>query len=182
VVGCGTVSKEADPLVVRAEQIHSDALAATDQFLAWERANEPVAPAALHTTAESLRKQAPTAFRALRSATKAYKANRNADNKATLETVVAVVAQILTDTQAAIVRAGLTNAERGTRNADGEAVLAVAPMVIVAAIDGLLRLIALINGMVAEAKRTKEWTPEEEALVDAKLEETLKQPHWKPRT
>ena len=42
------------------------------------------------------------------------------------------------------------------------------PAMILAALDGVISVIGLINKLIANAKRTSEWTKEEEAAVDAK--------------
>ena len=174
--GCATPQAGQDVLVIRAEQLYGNAFTTCDEFLKWERANESVAGAEVHAYAEGLRKHGPDSFRALRNATKAYKYNRTPENKATLETWMATADKILSDTQAIIAKT------KPKANAEPKLLLAVAPAVVIAAIDGLMRLVNLITGLIGQAKRNKEWNAEEEALVDAMLESALSQDHWKPKS
>lgn len=92
--GCATILPGNDPVVVNAERTANLASDTFDTFLKIEYDNraalETVSPE-IHKYAESLRAHAPTWLASLRSLTKAYKFNRTAENKASLQTAVAVV-------------------------------------------------------------------------------------------
>lgn len=173
--GCEAVAPHNDALVVRAEQTAAQAFAVTDAFLAWEKANPTSAE--VHQFAEGLRKQAPSTLRALRACTKAYKNGRTDDNRVTLETVLAVVERMVREAQQFLPKTASRDAVESVPTVP---LWAVSPVVVIALLDGLMRLIGLVNGMVGEAKRNKEWTPAEEAEIDAKMEQAFKQPHWTP--
>lgn len=52
------------------------------------------------------------------------------------------------------------------------------PLLIIAAIEAATKLLEFISKARQQAARTKEWTPEEEAKVDANLEELKKKASW----
>lgn len=105
-IGCSTLKPEADPVVVRAEQTVKIAFDVCDAFLAWEFANRVAIPDQIHNYATSLRDSGPLAFQTARALTKAYKQNRSAENKATLDTALAVL--VAMQTQSAAYIAALT--------------------------------------------------------------------------
>ena len=51
---------------------------------------------------------------------------------------------------------------------------------VMALIAAAMRLLELAQKARDEARRTKEWTPEEEADVDGKLSQAFNSDHWKP--
>ena len=55
------------------------------------------------------------------------------------------------------------------------------PEAILAAIDAAIRLIEFISKVRDQAVRTSEWTPAEEAAVDARLQAAFKSPAWQPK-
>lgn len=54
------------------------------------------------------------------------------------------------------------------------------PAVVLAAIAAAGELVKFINTAITASKQSKEWTPEEEAAVDARLRDMFVQEHWKP--
>lgn len=88
---CKSVDAGQDALVVRAEQTASVAMEVIDSFLKWELNNRAILADNVKQSANNVRKEAPLAIDTLRSVTKAYKANRTEENKATLVTWLAVV-------------------------------------------------------------------------------------------
>lgn len=91
---CATLLPGNDPVVVNAERTANLASDTFDTFLKIEYDNhtalESVSPE-IGKYAESLRVHAPTWLATLRALTKAYKFNRTVENKASLQTAVAVV-------------------------------------------------------------------------------------------
>lgn len=172
VSGCATVASDQDVLVVRAEQLAAQSFTVCDQFLAWEKANQATAGQSVHEYAEGLRRNGPTLFKTLRSVTRVYKSSRTAENKATLETMLAVVEKLLSEAQSHLLKLGAVKA--------AAPVMAVAPMVVVALLELLMSMFKQVAGMVAEAKRTKEWTPAQEAEIDAKMASGFLEAHWEP--
>lgn len=76
---------EADPLVVRAEQLAASSLTIVDAFLKYEKNNRAVlSNMSLKAAADNLRKYFPASYRDLRTLTKLYKENRSHQNKALL--------------------------------------------------------------------------------------------------
>ena len=55
------------------------------------------------------------------------------------------------------------------------------PAIILAALDAALKLLDFITKARAEAARTGEWTPAQDAEVDAKLMAAFASPHWLTR-
>lgn len=95
--GCATVDKGHDPVVVNAERTQKIAFEAVDMFLALEHENRALyrtKTPALHNLAESFRKRAPQAFRAVNEATKTYKANRGPENKQKLQAALGAVIRL----------------------------------------------------------------------------------------
>ncbi len=89
--GCATINPGADPVVVNAERTIEIARVTLDSFVRFEFNQRAKCPKEVQDAAEAIRKNAPEWFnRALRFK-QAYKLNRNAENKATLLTAVAVL-------------------------------------------------------------------------------------------
>lgn len=96
--GCalfGTVAEGHDKLIVNAERTAKLSFAMVDGFLEYEEANRPIVPPQMTRTADELRTQFPPAYTAFRNATKLYKFNRTADNKANLNTALVPVQTML---------------------------------------------------------------------------------------
>ena len=53
------------------------------------------------------------------------------------------------------------------------------PVAIIALIDAAITLMGRIGAIVEALKRSKELTPAEEALLDARIERLNDMPHWK---
>jgi hypothetical protein len=185
--GCASVDRDQDPVVVRAEQTIQGTFALADAFLGWEENNRAMAPVQVLVFADRLREEFPPANRAARRLVKAYKANRTPENRAELATALKVLealrAEIMLrwgDRQGA---ANLENLKSEISNLKCPmlAAAAVSPAMVLAAIDGLTKLIALLQGWIAQAKRRREWTPEEEAAVDAAMEEAFRSSGWQKR-
>jgi len=91
---CAQLQPGADPVVVNAERTASLAADTFDTFLKIEYDNraalQTLSPA-IHQYAETLRAKGPTWLASLRALTKAYKFNRSPENKASLQTAIAVV-------------------------------------------------------------------------------------------
>lgn len=88
-VGCANLREtfpalqtEADPLVVRAEQISKTSFEIVDAFLKYEHANRAQLQnnIPLRSAADNLRKHFPAAYRDFRTLTKLYKENRSPQN------------------------------------------------------------------------------------------------------
>lgn len=90
--GCfATLQVGADPVVVNAERTIEVARVTLDAFVKFEFNQRAKCPKEVQDAAEAIRRNAPEWFnRALRFK-QAYKLNRNADNKASLLTAVAVL-------------------------------------------------------------------------------------------
>jgi hypothetical protein len=111
--GCASILPGNDPVVVNAERVTTVAADTFDTFLKTEydsraslKAVSPSTYAAVHSYAEFLRAPdangVPRAKQYLQSAralTAAYKANRTAENKANLQTILATISAALTETQ-----------------------------------------------------------------------------------
>lgn len=96
VSGSYTVAPGADPLVVHSERALKSAFEVVDSFLKWEHANRAVAGKEAARVAEQLRKDYKEADDAAWSALRAYKTNRTAANKASLNTWLAIVLDLKT--------------------------------------------------------------------------------------
>lgn len=95
--GCAALAPGADPIVVRAEQTAAFAFEAMDLFLKMEENNrEALRQAApeVEKVANRVRVDGKSALVSLRDATKAYKTNRTPENKANLDTWMAVVEEL----------------------------------------------------------------------------------------
>jgi len=93
-VGCATVDPNADPIVVNAERLTGIALDTFDTFLKIEYENRDRLLAInkeIHEAAEFFRHNAVEWLSTARALTKAYKSNRSPQNKANLETAVAIL-------------------------------------------------------------------------------------------
>lgn len=176
-VGCASVAPDNDPVVVRAEQTTALAFETIDAFLDWEHANRTVADADVTAAADKLRVEAPKWLRAARSATKAYKANRTDENKATLVTAIAVLESAMREAQQHL--ANKPTAMLRQSAAGGPLRAGADAGFVVALIAAAMRLLELAQKARDEAKRTKEWTAEEEADVDGKLSQAFNSDHWK---
>lgn len=90
-----TVAPGNDPVVVNAERVATLSFVTVDGFTEWEHYNRASVPKAVTDAADTLRDDFPHAYTSFRDATKAYKFNRDANNKATLNTALAVIQQLL---------------------------------------------------------------------------------------
>jgi hypothetical protein len=86
-----TVAVGSDPVVVGAEQASKLAVAYTGEFLKWEWINRGTVGSGVTKIADDIRKEFPKSHTALREATKAYKASRSPENKASLDTAIATL-------------------------------------------------------------------------------------------
>lgn len=97
VVGCAQIQPGNDPVVVNAERSTQVALATMDAFLQIEYNNrdmlKKVNPA-IHTYAEYVRRNGQHYLQSARALTLAYKNNRSAENKANLQTAIALLNEI----------------------------------------------------------------------------------------
>jgi hypothetical protein len=173
-VGCGSVAPGSDPVVVYAERTTLVSMDTIDTFLRYERANEAALGAKVHDVAESLRKQAPAALRAARSATKTYKANRNAQNKATLETALAVLKKLADDALAA------TPKPAAELRAVPRVSMAVVPAGVLLGLEALAAILGLIAKERERLRQNGELTVEQDAQIDEEVETVLAGEHWKP--
>ena len=83
-----------DPVVVNSERTIGLAFDTIDGFLRWEKANRAVVPPKVHAAAQSLRREAPDAFRNARAVLRAYKANRSPEQKVLLDTWLATLSEL----------------------------------------------------------------------------------------
>ena len=83
-----------DPVVVNSERAIGIAFDAVDGFLRWEHQNRAAIPPKVHTAAQSLRRDAPDAFRNARAVLRAYKTNRTPEQKALLDTWLATLSEL----------------------------------------------------------------------------------------
>ncbi len=99
---CATVQPGADPVVVNAERTTALAVDTFDTFLQFEYTNRAgvaaVAPAA-HDYAEVIRRNGQAWLQNARALTRAYKLNRTPENKASLQTAIAVLQSAITISQ-----------------------------------------------------------------------------------
>ncbi len=99
---CATILPGNDPVLVNAERTTSLAYTTFDSFFALERQQEVYVKEnipAVHKFANNLRGTAPKYLASARAATEAYRLNRDADNKATLNTAVAILQAALDQVQ-----------------------------------------------------------------------------------
>lgn len=99
-VGCGSIQPGHDPVVVNAERTTQLAVDVFDTFLQWEYANREALSATpeVRQSADFIRARGQDWLVTARSMTQAYKRNRTPENKANLDTAMAVL------------RAGITQA------------------------------------------------------------------------
>jgi hypothetical protein len=106
--GCATVERGQDPVIVNAERLAATAWDLIDQFLQYEKNNRAALWARDHAfkrAADDLRARAPASITALRTATRAYKANRTAENEAGLNTWYSVVTSLIASATAELTKA-----------------------------------------------------------------------------
>lgn len=116
--GCaffGPVAPGADPVVVNAERTAKLSFTLADSFVQWEFENRATLPKEATEAADVVRKEFPTAYRAFRAATKAYKVNRTDAAKLNLQTAQAEIGVLLKYAQKylpeATVKAGTAKAD-----------------------------------------------------------------------
>jgi hypothetical protein len=172
--GCVGVAPGNDAVVVRAEQTAQASFDLFDNFLKWEYANRAAAPQEVRAFGNRLRQEGPVAIRTLRLVTQTYKSNRTPENKASVESAMKALERLKEE----VAKYFGSKPQTGIQGWRGQAAAAVPPGLVLAGIDGVIRLLAFLNGLIAQAKRTKEWTPEEEQVVDAKMKEAFRQAHW----
>ncbi len=174
-VGCGSVAPGSDPLVVRAEQLVPGAADTIDAFLKFERINEATLGKDVHRVADELRVNAPRVILAARAATRTYKENRNAENKATLETVLAVVEQLAADVGKVWTKPTASGVPvEPLQGATAGAALLVA-------LSGIQILLDWVRKERERLAKLNEMTPEEAAAVDEKLNAMMAADWWKVR-
>lgn len=83
-----------DPVVVNSERAIGIAFDTVDGFLRWEHQNRAAIPPKVHAAAQSLRREAPDAFRNARAVLRAYKTNRTPEQKALLDTWLATLSEL----------------------------------------------------------------------------------------
>ena len=83
-----------DPVVINSERAIGIAFDTVDGFLRWEKANRGSVPPKVHSAAQSLRRDAPDAFRNARAVLRAYKSNRSPEQKALLDTWLATLSEL----------------------------------------------------------------------------------------
>ncbi len=93
--GCAPASAvTGDPVAVNSERAIGIAFDTVDGFLRWEHQNRAAIPPKIHTAAQSLRREAPDAFRNARAVLRAYKSNRSPEQKALLDTWLATLSEL----------------------------------------------------------------------------------------
>lgn len=92
--GAFTVAPGADPVVVTAEQSISTAWNVVNTFVEFELAHRSSVGPDVTAIADTIRREAPDKFRLARSLMASYKNNRTAENKANLDTALAVVLEL----------------------------------------------------------------------------------------
>ncbi|MCL4179167.1 MAG: hypothetical protein KJ072_15675 [Verrucomicrobia bacterium] len=98
-VGCSAIQPGNDPVVVNAERTTQLAVDVFDTFLKWEydhRQSLSVTPE-IRKAADFIRAKGQDWLTTARSMTKAYKANRTPENKANLDTAMAVLRMAVTE-------------------------------------------------------------------------------------
>lgn len=111
-VGCGTIQEGSEKFVVRTEQAQAMALDAVDAFLLFEDSNSDTLwklDPGIKYAADSLRTTWPAADASATRALRAYKRNRTADNKVTVQTAIAVLEQLKTEAQTWLVKSQPSN-------------------------------------------------------------------------
>jgi hypothetical protein len=93
-VGCSILTPGSDAVIVNAERTERVAFHSVDAFLSIEKDNaatlKTVSPE-IHKYAETLRHNAPSWFRSARALTETYKSNRSVQNKANLQSALALL-------------------------------------------------------------------------------------------
>ncbi len=93
-MGCAGIQPGNDPVVVNAERTTTVAVTSFDSFLKYERSNDAelrsVNPQ-IHKFANKIRDNGQHWLQTARSTTQAYKNNRTPENKANLQTAIAVL-------------------------------------------------------------------------------------------
>ncbi len=99
---CAEITVGADSVVVNAERTTALAVDTFDSFLQFEYSNRAqlaaVSPG-IHTYAEVIRRNGQQWLMSARTLTRAYKEHRTAENKANLETAIAVLQTAITQAQ-----------------------------------------------------------------------------------
>jgi hypothetical protein len=109
VAACATLSPTSDPVLVRAEQSLATALDVTDALVQLDYTHRDALAAAVpgaHAVAERIRVKGPAVFKLAASAMDTYRANRTPENKATLQTTLAVVADLFNSAQQVLAQWG----------------------------------------------------------------------------
>ena len=83
-----------DPVVVNSERAIGIAFDTVDGFLRWEKANRAAVPPRVYAAAQSLRRDAPDAFRNARAVLHSYKADRSPEQKALLDAWLATLSEL----------------------------------------------------------------------------------------
>lgn len=99
---CATILPGNDPVLVNSERVTSLSYTTFDSFFALERQQEAYVKANLpevHRFANSLRVHAPKYLASARAATEAYRLNRDEQNKANLQTAIAILQTALSQVQ-----------------------------------------------------------------------------------
>ncbi len=99
---CATIKEGNDPALVNAERVTSLSFTTFDSFFALERQQEVYVKAnlpAVHRFANQLRGNAPKYLASARAATEAYRLNRDDQNRANLNTAVAILQTALSQVQ-----------------------------------------------------------------------------------
>ena len=97
-----------DQIILRAEQLAQTARLTFDTFVHLERNNEAILKQAspkIHEYANTIRRNGLNWVDSLRAATRNFKANRNAENQATLNTAIATVSEAVAETNKYIAEA-----------------------------------------------------------------------------
>lgn len=100
--GLPTISAEtSDQVILRAEQAAEGALLTFDTFVKVERDNEAplkMVNPAIHDFANYIRRNGKNWIVTLRNTTKAFKANRTTENRASLNTILATLTSAVSET------------------------------------------------------------------------------------
>ena len=159
-------------MVVYAERTTLAAMDRIDTFLRFERSNEATLGKEVHKVAESLRLQAPRALRMARTATKTYKANRTAENKASVDTALAVLEKLAKE--------ALSATPKPSAASSGSVSLAVVPVGVACALEAVALMIGLVRKEQERLRQAGELSAEQDAAIDAELEATVAGEHWQP--
>jgi hypothetical protein len=94
-VGPQRIKPGSDPIVVNAEQFAKEATDTIDDFIKFVDRNWAAAGSDMRAARDIAAADGPVYLRALRNATKAYKANRLPENEATLQEKIAGLQSLL---------------------------------------------------------------------------------------